>query len=158
MATNKSNQTHIAEDDVEVPGFLRMSKVVVWALYFFIVLGIISLVLRVILLALSANPNTGFTNLVANISNDYLQPFRGIFETREIGETGYLDVSSLFAIVVYLFILWGVKSLIEYIQNKIDTERAEQLARIRKAEHNKAAAQAKAANNSTRQVKPRAKK
>jgi uncharacterized membrane protein YhiD involved in acid resistance len=31
-----------------------------------------------------------------------------------------LDVSALFAIIIYLFVAWGFNSLISYIQRKID--------------------------------------
>ena len=110
----------------EVPGYLKISKIVVWALYFFVLIGIIALLFRTLLLLLGANATAGFYELVMNISADYLQPFRGIFPTRPVGETGYLDVSALFAIVVYLFILWGVHSLIGYVQNHIDIKQAEQ--------------------------------
>ncbi len=119
--------------EVEIPGYLKISKVVVWFLYFYILLGIISLLLRVFLLLFSANPNAGFAELVGDISGEYLQPFRGIFPPKEIGETGYLDVSALFAILVYLIVLWGVHATISYVQNKIDMSRAEQEREIAEA-------------------------
>lgn len=118
------------KQEVETPGYLKISKIVVWFLYFYILIGIISLVLRVILLLFSADRTVGFSKLVGEISGEYLQPFRGIFPPKEIGETGYLDVSAMFAILVYLFVLWGVHSLVNYVQNKIDVNREEQELRI----------------------------
>lgn len=112
--------------NITAPGYLRISKIVVWFLYFYILLGIISLVLRVFLLLFNANSSAGFYKLVANVSHDYMEPFRGIFPPRPVGETGYLDVSALFAILVYLFILWGVHSLITFVQAKIDISHAAQ--------------------------------
>lgn len=109
-----------ADAKIEAPSYLRLSKVVVWFLYFWIVIGIVSLILRVFLLAFSANMTTGFSQFVANVSADYLQPFRGIFPSKSLGTTGYLDVSALFAILVYLFVAWGISALVSYIQNKID--------------------------------------
>ncbi len=122
------------KDQVEVPSYLKISKVVVWFLYFFILLGIISLIFRVFLLLFSADRSAGFSQFVGNVSNDYLQPFRGIFPPKTIGETGYLDVAALFAILVYLFLLWGVHSLIEYVQGKIDIEKAEQQKQLAAAQ------------------------
>jgi hypothetical protein len=87
-------------------------------------------------LAFSADETVGFAKLVANVSGDYLQPFRGIFPPKPVGETGYLDISALFAILFYLFVLWGVHSVISYIQNKIDISQATQekeLAKIERA-------------------------
>jgi len=127
MATKKE-----MENEVVIPGFLRFSKVLVWIMYFWVLIGVISLTLRTILLALSANTSAGFANFVITISNDYMQPFRGIFTGREVGETGYLDVSAIFAIIVYLFIAWGFHALIDFVQNKIDFSEQEQKDAIRK--------------------------
>jgi uncharacterized protein YggT (Ycf19 family) len=99
-------------------------------MYVWVLIGVVALTLRVLLLALSASTNAGFTNFVLNVSNDYLQPFRGIFPAKSVGETGYLDVSAIFAIIVYLFILWGFHSLITFVQNKIDVDKEMQAARI----------------------------
>lgn len=123
--------------EIEIPGYLKISKIVVWFLYFYILLGIISLVFRTFLVLFGADRTAGFYKLVDNVSQDYLQPFRGIFPPKPVSETGYLDVSALFAILVYLFVLWGLHSLIYYVQNKIDISRAQQekeLAAIRQTE------------------------
>lgn len=123
----------VEEDEIIVPSKLRFSRIIVWILYVWILIGVIALSLRVLLLALSASTAAGFTNFVMRVSADYLQPFRGIFPTKPVGETGYLDVSALFAIVVYLFILWGFHSLIIYVQNKIDLDKAMQSQKINEA-------------------------
>jgi uncharacterized protein YggT (Ycf19 family) len=127
------SKKYSADDEVVVSTGLKFSKVIVWLLYAWVLIGVISLSLRVFLLAASANTATGFANFVMQVSSDYLEPFRGIFAGRELGETGYLDVSSIFAIIVYLFILWGVKSLIEYVQNKIDLDKYNQSRKIAEA-------------------------
>ncbi|MCA9344755.1 YggT family protein [Candidatus Saccharibacteria bacterium] len=148
MAKQQNNQ-------VQVPGYLKISKVIVWALYFYIIIGIVSLTLRIFLLLFSANSAAGFYNLVIRVSSDYLQPFRGIFPTKPVGETGYLDISSLFAIIVYLFILWGVGALVQYTQNKIDITKAEQEKQLEQLRQDKLleeqrAARAQAAANKRR--------
>jgi uncharacterized protein YggT (Ycf19 family) len=114
--------TPTKKDDSLVPGYLKFSKVIVWLLYFWVMIGVTALTLRVFLLAFSANPTAGFVEFVYRVSADYLEPFRGIWPPKPVGETGYLDVAAIFAIIVYLFIAWGIKSLIEYIQDKIDTK------------------------------------
>lgn len=111
---------------VQVPSYLKISKVILAVFYFYIMLGIVSLTLRIFLLLFSANSSAGFYKLVMNASSDYLQPFRGIFPPKTLSGGGYFDVSSLFAIVVYLFIIWGVRSLVDYVQNKIDITKATQ--------------------------------
>ncbi len=131
------------QNKVEVPPYLKVSKWVVWALYFFVVIGIISLVLRVLLLLFNANLSAGFAQFIANVSNDYMQPFRGLFPSKEFPSGSYLDVSAMFAIVVYLFVLWGVYSLISYVQNKIDISVAEQEKQIAEIKRQKQLAAAK---------------
>jgi uncharacterized protein YggT (Ycf19 family) len=120
-------------NEVVTPTGLKFSKVIVWIMYIWVLIGVISLSIRVFLLAFSANTSAGFTNFILNVSNDYLQPFRGIFPSKPVGETGYLDVSALFAIIIYLFILWGFRSLIDYVQNKIDLDKEMQYAKIAEA-------------------------
>ena len=116
----------IVKTEPEIPTYLKFSKILVWLMYFWVMIGVASLAMRVFLLAFSANMSAGFANFVLTISNDYMQPFRGIFSGRNVGETGYLDVSALFAIIVYLFIAWGFKVLIEYIEQKISENKEAQ--------------------------------
>ena len=101
-------------------------------------MGVVSLALRVFLLAFSANMTAGFANFVLRVSNDYMEPFRGIFTGRGLGETGYLDVSALFAIIVYLFIAWAFKALIEYLEHKIAENKAKQQELLAKQEREEA--------------------
>lgn len=129
----QSNSAVSVNDEVIVPTGLKFSKVIVWAAYFWVLIGVIALSLRVFLLAASANTEAGFANFVMRVSGDYLEPFNGIFSGRGIGETGYLDVSAIFAIIVYLFVVWGFKSLIEYVQGKIDADKNAQALKIAEA-------------------------
>lgn len=125
------------KEEIETPGYLKISKIVIWFLYFYILLGIISLAFRTFLVLFGADRTAGFYKLVDGISSDYLQPFRGIFPPKPVSQTGYLDISALFAILVYLIILWGLHSLINYVQDKIDISRARQekeLAQIQRTE------------------------
>ncbi len=115
---------------VQIPGYLRISKIIAYILYAWVLIGVITLTLRVFLLAFSANPSTPFVEFIYKTSSDYLNPFRGIFPSKPVGETGYFDVASMFAIIIYLFIMWGFSSLISYLQYKIDASRKEQEKQI----------------------------
>lgn len=116
----------MADNKIVIPGYLRISKVIAYIMYVWVLIGVISLTLRTFLLAFSANPTTPFVKFVYNTSADYLNPFRGIFAPKAIGETGYFDVAAMFAIIIYLFIMWGFSSLIHYLQFKIDMSVKEQ--------------------------------
>lgn len=125
------------KNQVEIPTYLKLSKIAVWLMYFWVIIGIVSLALRVFLLAFSANMNVGFSQFVLNVSDDYLEPFRGIFTPAQVGETGYLDVSAIFAIIVYMFVAWGFSALVGFIQNKIDVSRLNQEKEIAKLQREK---------------------
>lgn len=127
-------------DDIKPPTYLIVGKVILYAMYIWIIFGIIMLGIRVFLLAFSANPETPFVNFVYDTSASFLQPFRGIFPPKPVGETGYLDIASLFAMIMYGLIGWGFSALIHYIQSKMDTYT--EAARIRLARQREAQAQA----------------
>lgn len=112
--------------EITIPAYLRFSKVIVWLMYFWVWFGIFVLTLRVFLLVFSANMTVGFARFIMQTSTEYLQPFRGLFVGHDVGATGYLDVSALFAIIIYLFLAWGFHALIDYVQYKIDQSREEQ--------------------------------
>lgn len=103
----------------EIPTYLSIGKILTYAMYALILFGEIVLVFRVFLLAFSASTTSSFVNFIYRTSADFLEPFRGIFPPRPVGETGYLDVSALFAIIVYGLIAWGFAALIGYINAKI---------------------------------------
>ncbi len=105
---------------IEIPAYLRISRVLTYIMYAWVVFGIAVILMRVFLLAFSANLQAPFAKFVYTTSNDYLDPFRGIFPPRHIGETGYLDITALFAIIVYLFVAWLFSSLVVFVQSKID--------------------------------------
>lgn len=109
--------------EIVIPGYLRVSRVITWLMYFWVVFGIAVLTLRVFLLLFSANMTAGFARFIMDTSTDYLEPFRGIFVGRSVGDTGYLDVSALFAIIIYLFLAWAFHALIDFVQYKIDQQR-----------------------------------
>ncbi len=120
----------VTKRKVSVPAYLRISKVIAWIMYAWVFVGIILLGIRVFLLAFSANIASPFVEFIYRTSADYLAPFRDIFPPRQISETGYFDVAALFAIVIYLLIAWGFSSLVDYIQYRIDKEKARQAKEI----------------------------
>lgn len=142
----------VYDSRVKVPGFLKLSKIVAWLMYLWVLFGIIVLFLRVLLLAFSASTTAGFYQFVMNTSTQYLNPFRGLFPPHQVGQTGYLDVSALFAIVVYIFVAWGFSALTGYVQHKIDMSKEIQQKEIDDAA--RARAKAIAAAKQTRPQNP----
>lgn len=117
----KKNTTgeEMPEQHVFMPRHLSIGSIIVKLFYAWTLFGIAVLGLRVFLLAFSASTEARFVTFIYETSASYLAPFRGIFPGRSVGETGYFDVSSLFAIIIYLFIAWMIASLISYLQIKM---------------------------------------
>ena len=105
----------------EIAKILTLSRIVVYILYAWTIFGAIVLGLRVFLLAFSANTETRFVTFIYETSDSYMAPFRAIFPGREVGSTGYLDISAVFAIVIYILFALSFSSLIRYVQFKIDS-------------------------------------
>jgi len=113
----------MATNTKEVPVYLSVGKVITYAMYIWVLFGIIVLGLRVFLLAFSANAGTPFVDFIYDASASFMQPFRGIFPPRDVGTTGYLDVAAVFAMIIYGLVGWGFSVLVHYIQSKIDSYR-----------------------------------
>jgi uncharacterized protein YggT (Ycf19 family) len=128
------------DEKIKVPAYLTIGKVIAYAMYIWVIFGIIVLGLRVFLLATSANPSTPFVNFIYNTSATYLQPFREIFPPKDVGSTGYIDVAAVFAMIIYAFIGWAFSALIDYIQSKIDKFKADTKAKRQQLEAQRRAA------------------
>lgn len=146
-----------SKQPITVPSYLTIGKVISYAMYVWVTIGIVVLGLRVFLLAFSANPNTPFVNFIYETSNTFLQPFRGIFPGQPVGETGYLDAAAIFAAIVYALLGWAFSALTSYIQTKIDYYKAlaleqarqQEAARVAAAQRQKAEAAAKSTSVAT---------
>ena len=112
---------------IHVPWYLTVLRVFSWLLYAWVIVGIVALSMRVFLILFGANPEAGFSALVLRVAEPYLQPFRDIFPPRPAGETGYFDVSALFAIIIYGLLAGLVSAAIEAIRRA--TIRSEQQQR-----------------------------
>lgn len=120
--TKRRKQVAPREVRIESPKQWRIGNILARIVYFWTIFGVITLSLRVLLLMFSANTETRFVTFIYETSSRYLEPFRGIFPARSIGDTGYFDVSALFAIVMYILFLWGVIALIEYVERNLNGE------------------------------------
>lgn len=121
------------QEEFKVSTYLSVSKIAVYILYGWVMLGTILLGLRVFLLVFSANATAPFVDFVYRTSADYLAPFRGIFPARQVGEAGYLDIAAIFAIIIYLLVAWGLRSLITHVSHRIELEEIEHQAKVVRA-------------------------
>ena len=109
----------VVRQDVAVAEFVdnveaRQSRAV-WLenLIYFIFGGIALLIAaRVLLLAIGANPDNGFTNFIYRLSRIFVAPFTSMVEPIELGTTAVFEVSSVLAIFVYLVMAWLLARLV----------------------------------------------
>lgn len=78
-----------------------------------VVIGFISL--RFVLELIAANPGSGFVDFVYGLTNFFVVPFSGIVRPSALANGGFVDIGSLFAIVVYTLLAWAVTSLIRIL-------------------------------------------
>jgi hypothetical protein len=86
-------------------------------IYVFFSLVELFLGLRLILKLFGANVGNGFVNWVYETSNVLLDPFRGIFPTQVFKSTFVLELSTIFAMIVYAIIVM----LLVYVVDLIPT-------------------------------------
>jgi uncharacterized protein YggT (Ycf19 family) len=98
---------------------VRRVNGIVW--FLFAVLEVI-IGMRVVLKLIGANPANSFTDLIYDLSYPFLVPFSGIVDDLQAGD-GVLEISSLIAMLVYLFAAWGITRLLELIMMPTEAER-----------------------------------
>jgi uncharacterized protein YggT (Ycf19 family) len=103
-----------------------VGRAIVWFVYAFALVAIAVATLAFVLQMFGANPSSGFAQWVYRSAGRVTAPFRGIFPSHVNGNS-VLDVSLLFAIVMYALFALLVHALIDYIERR----RAESVSRDR---------------------------
>jgi len=99
----------------------RIARVLVYLVYGLAVASLVILLIAFFLKLFSASESAPFVQWIYRSTDRIMQPFRGIFPSVE-GESGsVLDVSLLFAMLMYGLLAMGVHALIEWINGKIST-------------------------------------
>ena len=102
----------------------RISRVLLWVVYVWVVLNLVLLFLAFVLQLFGANPEAGFTQWVYRSVERSMAPFRGIFEPITLSDQSVLDTSLLFAMIVYglvaLFLRAGIDWVSELIERAAD--------------------------------------
>lgn len=99
--------------------FIKFTRAITYVVYAVTVTAVVFLTFGFFLLLFGANTDTPFVQFVYKGAYEFLQPFRGIFPSHPVGETGYFNSAALFAIIFYLVFAAGVNALISYINVKM---------------------------------------
>lgn len=91
------------------------------AINFAFSLAAVGLVIRLLFRLFGANPEAGFTMFVYNSTSPLLEPFRGVFSPYVIEPGNVLEISTILALVIYLFIAYLINELIFYLTERRTT-------------------------------------
>ncbi len=70
------------------------------------------LVLRIVLHLISANPDNSFANFVNGLSSPFVALFANLLQNPALGTTGVLEITTVFALVVYAIAAWLIGRVI----------------------------------------------
>jgi uncharacterized protein YggT (Ycf19 family) len=113
-------------------------RALVYLVYFFVTVALIVLTFGFFLLLFGANPDAPFAEWVYRSLARVMAPFRGLFEPIQLNGQSILDVSVLFAMVVYSILALALRSLIDWLTYRVE------MLRVRKAHAATMASQATA--------------
>lgn len=99
--------------------FLKIGRAVVWVLYAIVVINAVILSLAFLLRLLGANPDAGFTEWVYRSASRSMNPFRGIFPDRQVGDASVLDTSLLFAAIVYIVVAMLIDGVLRWLGHRL---------------------------------------
>jgi len=120
-------QTEPASQDAKY-WLLRATKVVVVFIYVVVLVNLVLLVLGFFLQLLGASTDAEFTRWVYRNVERVMEPFRGMFPSQAVSDQSVLDVSLLFAMVVYAILGIALNALVAWLTEKLVTLRRRQEA------------------------------
>jgi uncharacterized protein YggT (Ycf19 family) len=118
---------------------------VVWLVYAFVIAAIVIATLAFFLQLFGANPTADFAAWVYRSAARVTAPFRGIFPSHAITDDAYLDVSLLFAIIMYGIFALLISELVNWLERKRDQSARRDLYEQQEAEARRLESEARAA-------------
>jgi len=118
---------------------------IVWLVYAFVIFAIILATLAFFLQLFGANPTADFAAWVYRGAARATAPFRGIFPTHALTDDSYLDVSLLFAIIMYGIFALLISELVGWLERKRGQSERRDLYEQREAEARRVDAETRAA-------------
>jgi uncharacterized protein YggT (Ycf19 family) len=122
---------------------------IVWLVYAFVIAAIVIATLAFFLQLFGANPTADFAAWVYRSAARVTAPFRGIFPSHAITDDAYLDVSLLFAIIMYGIFALLISELVNWLERKRDQSARRDLYEQQEAEARQLEAEARASAAAT---------
>lgn len=98
---------------------LRAAKAVVVLIYAFVLIDLVLLTLGFFLRLFGASTDAEFTRWVYRNVDRIMEPFRGMFPSHAVSDVSVLDVSLLFAMIVYAIAGIALHALVEWMTGRI---------------------------------------
>ena len=95
-------------------------RALVYLVYFFVTVALIVLTFGFFLLLFGANPDAAFAEWVYRSLDRVMAPFRGLFESIQLNGKSVLDVSVLFAMIVYGIVAMALRTLIDWLTYRVE--------------------------------------
>jgi uncharacterized protein YggT (Ycf19 family) len=105
-------------DDTKI-GLLRVARGVVLFIYAVVLVNLVLLLLGFALRLFGASTDAAFTRWVYRNVDRIMEPFRGMFPTHPISGNSVLDVSLLFAMIVYMIVGITLHALVTWLAAQV---------------------------------------
>lgn len=112
------------------PVFLQIARVIVWIVWAVVLITAFMLLLAFFLRLGGANPDAGFVEWVERSVERAMSPFRGIFPARELSGDSVLDMSLLFAAIVYFVVALIIDAFLRWLTHRLHRDQRD-AARLR---------------------------
>jgi uncharacterized protein YggT (Ycf19 family) len=96
-----------------------IARALTYLVYAFVIVALVILLLGFFLLLFGANPDAPFAEWLYRGLRRVMAPFRGLFEPVQLDGRSVLDVSILFAMIVYGIVALGLHALIDWLTARI---------------------------------------
>jgi uncharacterized protein YggT (Ycf19 family) len=97
----------------------RVARALTYLAYAFVIVALVLLLLGFVLELFGANPHAPFAEWLYRSLRRVMAPFRGLFEPVPLDGRSVLDVSILFAMLVYGIVALALHALIEWLSARI---------------------------------------
>ena len=117
-------------------------RALVYLVYCFVTIALIVLTFGFFLLLFGANPDAAFAEWVYRSLDRVMAPFRGLFESIPLNGESVLDVSVLFAMIVYGIVALALRALIDWLTYRVELFRQREAHAVTLAQQTATVAQA----------------
>jgi uncharacterized protein YggT (Ycf19 family) len=107
------------DDDPPSVWALRIAKGIVVFVYAVVIVCLVMLILGFFLRLFGASTDAEFTRWVYRNVDRIMEPFRGMFPSKQVGDQSVLDVSLLFAMIVYSMVALALHGLIGWLSARL---------------------------------------